>query len=262
MILSLKKVLYLVFIKTIMFLRIPSYKLFKPGRYIYTDNTINVPYDCITGRNLTYLTTSETDCCLACQTNRQFNCLAGNYYPADGRCEIFETWSEINFATGCLSFRKFGICPYGFIYSPDYKTCLKLLNLTTVTKYPWKMGLDFCNMIAPMAFMVKVDNLKKATYIINFVSKFGPGCRQLADNIVAWTGGSREDRQSGSGNFYWFGPNNSMTMINNMWLDMVPESCVALLSLPSEGMFFSAVYLAGESCLKENCVLCEAIPNM
>ncbi|ESO09714.1 hypothetical protein HELRODRAFT_183931 [Helobdella robusta] len=64
--------------------------LLQPRSYMFSDNTTRTAYRCASGTNLNSIATSQTDCCLTCLTNAQMNCLAGNYYPTDGRCEIFE----------------------------------------------------------------------------------------------------------------------------------------------------------------------------
>ncbi|ESN95572.1 hypothetical protein HELRODRAFT_179348 [Helobdella robusta] len=135
---------------------------FCPRNFIFTDNTTNSTFPCAVGNNISFNATSKTDCCLVCLTYGLVNCLAGNYYPADGRCEIFEVWSDASVANpNCTSFRKTGLCRPGFTYIPAFKTCLMLLK----PSYTWEGGLAACSNLGPTTYMVSVETTNKAANI-------------------------------------------------------------------------------------------------
>ncbi|ESO09717.1 hypothetical protein HELRODRAFT_183935 [Helobdella robusta] len=167
--------------------------LLQPRSYMFSDNSTRTAYRCASGTNLSSIATSQTDCCLTCLTNAQMNCLVGNYYPTDGRCEIFEVWTEassVNLPT-CTNFRKIGICPQGFRYLPLIKTCLLLIPSLS---YTWESGLKYCSALRSNTSMVIVDSAVKAT--------------TTCQESTTWTGGSRLNRSSTSEDYFWFGPNN------------------------------------------------------
>ncbi|ESN95571.1 hypothetical protein HELRODRAFT_179347 [Helobdella robusta] len=214
-----------------------------PRNFTYNDDSTNTAYACVSGMYLNFTATSKTDCCLICLTNGQMNCLAGNFYPLDGRCEIFEVWADY-YATnsGCMSFRKTGLCPPGFTYQPSVKTCLMYLKPDMV----WEDGLAACTRAGNNIFMVKVDSAEKGTNVTEYLANIGvfDTCSNSIDDNIAWTGGSRKNRQFTQGDFYWYGPNNSMTIFAKapLNLEFILGSCVALSIRSAKCSFWNSFF--------------------
>ncbi|ESO09716.1 hypothetical protein HELRODRAFT_183934 [Helobdella robusta] len=188
--------------------------LFQPKSYMYGDNMTHTAYSCVFGSSFRSIATSQTDCCLTCLTNSRMNCLAGNYYPADGWCDIFEVWSETGatISQPCFSFKIIDICPPGAKYLSLFKSCVILLRSGNQIFHTWKAGSTGCRNLGPNFRMAVLDTLKKCASVLTFVKSQESSCSASSDQCVSWTGGSRFNRSSAYGDFYWILPDSSIKL--------------------------------------------------